>query len=161
MIEIDIKKEHIDYAKKLYSFDNLNNSITKGKSQIYGAIGEIVVAEYYKTNNIPTKICGDYNYDLIINGQKVDIKTKRTTVPPQDHYNCSVTDYNPDQECDYYYFVRVMQDFSKAFLLGYVSKENFYKKATFNKKGEMDTDQFSYRCDCYNLKISELNIKKY
>jgi hypothetical protein len=41
MITVCISEEQIARAKKLYSFDELNNSITKGKGNLFGAIGEI------------------------------------------------------------------------------------------------------------------------
>jgi hypothetical protein len=48
-----------------------------------------------------------------------------------------------------------------AWYLGSISKEEFYKKAVFRKKGELDPDSspnypFKFTADCYNIPTSEL-----
>jgi hypothetical protein len=48
MIIVPITNEQRARANELYDFKVLNNSITSGKSNIYGAIGEIVVYDFYK-----------------------------------------------------------------------------------------------------------------
>jgi hypothetical protein len=45
---IEISKEQIERAKKLYPFKELKGSITKGKSNIYGALGEIIIYDINK-----------------------------------------------------------------------------------------------------------------
>jgi len=154
MIEIQITPNQIERAKLLYPFDNLNGSITSGKSQIYGAIGEIVVMDHY--NWLEVEYSGKYDYDIIIDGVKIDIKTKKTTVVPKPFYLCSVSDFNTRQKCDHYMFVRVMADYSKAWILGSRTKEAFYKISTFNRKGTLDTMNWRFKDDCYNLEISKL-----
>ena len=48
MIEVDISDEQRGRAEELYRFGALRNSITKGKSNIYGAVGEVVVLDFYR-----------------------------------------------------------------------------------------------------------------
>jgi len=154
MIEINITKDMLEKAEKLYSFGKLNNSITEGKSNIYGAIGEIAVMEYL---NIDQNNCvSTYDYDILLNGAKLEVKTKKTTVIPQDHYLCSIADYNTKQVCDYYLFVRVKKDKSVAFLLGYMEKDTFFQESFFKKKGELDINNFTFKADCHNIKIQDL-----
>lgn len=45
---IEISEDQIDRAKKLYQFNELKGSITKGKSNIYGALGEIIIYDLNK-----------------------------------------------------------------------------------------------------------------
>lgn len=97
-----------------------------------------------------------YDYDMIIDGHKVDVKSKRTTVVPQPHYFCTVFDYNTTQQCDRYYFVRVLEDMTSAYLLGYINKSDFYDRALFYRKGQQDTNGFRFKADCWNLEISQL-----
>lgn len=154
MREIIPTREQIIRAENLYPFDKLNGSITSGKSQIYGALGEIIVMDHY--NWLQVDYAGTYNYDIIIDGVKIDVKTKKTTVTPKPFYLCSVSDFNTTQQCDYYLFVRVMADLSKAWILGSCPKERFYKISQFKNKGDLDVNNWKFKDDCYNLEISKL-----
>ena len=91
---IKISLEQIERAKKLYLFTELKGSITKGKSNIYGAIGEIIIYDIYKNNGLNVDFNSTYDYDLIIENYKVDVKTKRTTVVPMPNYLCSISAFN-------------------------------------------------------------------
>lgn len=157
MLKLGISNHQIDRAKKLYEFGALKNSITKGKSNIYGALGEIVVMDFFKEKGSDIIEESSYDYDMIINSKKIDVKTKRTTVEPKENYNCSVAAVNTKQDTDYYLFVRITEDKKTAYILGAIKKSEFFKNATFNKKGEPDGNGFSFRDDCYNLKIKDLH----
>ena len=154
MITLQITPQQISRAENLYSFDNLRGSITKGNSNLYGALGEIVVMDYFEEKDVLAE--ATYDYDLIIDGYKVDVKTKKTTVTPKPEYLCSISAFNTKQKCDYYFFIRVDLPRKKAFLLGYIEKEKFFQKAFFKKKGELDVNGFVFKDDCYNLPISAL-----
>jgi len=151
---INIYKDQVERAKRLYDFEALNGSITKGKSNVYGALGEILVADHFF--DVGVDFSSTKDYDMIIKGYKVDVKTKRTTVEPKEFYFCSISNWNTKQECDFYFFVRVMEDFTKGFLLGYIRKKEFYEKAVFKKKGDEDTNGFLFKDNCYNVEISKL-----
>ena len=44
-----------------------------------------------------------------------------------------------------------------GWILGYLSKEDYFKKATFLKKGTVDpSNGWTVSTDCYNLPISDL-----
>ena len=98
-----------------------------------------------------------YDYDIIYQNTKVDVKTKERTVAPKSYYECSVADFNTKQACDEYAFVSVLNTLKEAWYLGKISKLDFYKKATFHRKGEVDTNNnFTFKADCYNIPISLL-----
>lgn len=156
VVEIQIEEIQVERAKKLYSFGSLNGSITKGLSNLYGAVGEIMVFDYLK-NKHEIIFDSTYDYDMIVSGRKVDVKTKKTTVTPQLNYLCGIPAFNITQKCDYYFFCRVKEDFKTGFLLGYISKLDFFKMAVFKKKGELDINGFAFKGDCYNLEVSQLN----
>ena len=157
MIILEPTEEQIQRAKELYEFGALNGSITKGKSNLFGAIGEVVVADYYE-NFYEVDRQSTFDYDLVIDGRKVDVKTKKTTVVPKSYYLCSISNWNVNQKCDFYYFCRVQKDLSNVYLLGSISKERFFEQATFNKKGEFDGDTgFTFKDDCWNIEIEKLN----
>ena len=93
------------------------------------------------------------------NGKKIDVKTKQTSVAPLLDYDCSVSNFNTKQECDAYAFVRVKNDFTVGWYLGSMDKKEYFEKAVFMKKGDVDTsNNYTVRADCYNLKIKQLHV---
>lgn len=155
MREVTIRPEQIEEAKrKAKEMGALNNSILEGKGNVYGFLGEIVFAEAMGLSPINT-----FDYDFILDGIKIDVKTKHCTSPPLPKFECSVADVNKDQDCHFYVFVRVMKDLSRAWILGKKRKADYYNEATFYKKGQEDPNSnngFEFTADCYNLKISDL-----
>jgi hypothetical protein len=77
---------------------------------------------------------------------------------PEPHFDCSVSDYNTKQKCDNYIFTRVLGDYSKGWVLGWIKKEDFFKKATLVYQGQLDRESGRRaKSDTWNLAISELN----
>ena len=157
---VKITQRQRDIAKKLYPFTALRGSVTQGESNIYGALGEVVVREYYEAKGVEVTHDNTYDYDLMIGGYKVDVKSKKTNYEPQPHFFSSIPSYNTKQQCDLYLFVMVREDLSEAYLLGYKKKNAFYNEATFNKKGEKDWNGWLFKTDCYNLRVDKLNPLK-
>tara|TARA_Y100000034_G_scaffold125612_1_gene175577 strand:+ start:1052 stop:1549 length:498 start_codon:yes stop_codon:yes gene_type:complete len=155
MIEVLITPNMVEKAKKKATeLGTLKNSITKGKGNLAGFIGEFVAEQV-----TGGKIKNTKDYDLVLKDDAtVDVKTKRCTSEPRPHYECSIAAYNPAQKCDKYIFVRVMKDLTKAWVLGELDKEVYFEKAHFLEKGQYDPSN-NWRCkaDCYNVAISELN----
>ena len=157
MFEVNIKEDWLIRARKeAENLGVLANSITKGRGNVYGFLGEIIISEITEA-----EIQRTYDYDLVLGAKRIDVKTKRCTSRPLPHYYCSLAAFNIQQQCDYYTFVRVMEDFSKAWILGIIEKKLFFKLATFNRKGEVDASSsvgWRFKADCYNLKISQLGM---
>ena len=161
MKTIKISEEQIERAKQLYPFNELKGSIAKGESNIYGALGEVIIYDLSKKNGLDVDFTSTYDYDLIIENYKVDVKTKRTTVIPKPNYLCSISSFNTGQKCDFYFFLRINENLKDCYLLGYKKKIDFFKEATFNQKGSLDVNGWPFKDDCYNLKIEMLNEFKY
>ena len=161
MITVNITDEQVERAKKLYDFGGLRGSITDGKSNIYGAIGEIIMYDFFREGTNKVKIDNTYDYDITIGKSTFDIKTKHTTTHPRGHYNCSVAAFNTKQKCDYYVFCRVTKDLKIGYILGYKKKGEFFETAIFKKKGEIDINGWAFKGDCYNLTIDEIDWFKY
>ena len=124
MIQIKITPDILSRAKKkAATVGNLQGSITGSLSNVVGAIGEIVVEDYAGGEPVNSK-----DFDLLIKNRRVDVKTKRCNTTPSPNYDCSVAAHGSKQDCDSYVFVRILTDHSKAWILGEVTKENFYKK---------------------------------
>lgn len=158
--EVKIRPDQIAEAKrKAEDMGILNNSILEGKGSVYGFLGEILFAEAMDISADNT-----FNYDMVLDGIKIEVKTKHCTSPPRPEYECSVAAFNTKQECDFYVFVRVMKDFEndrRAWILGKKRKADYLGEATFHRKGDEDPNssldpKFKFTADCYNMKISDL-----
>jgi len=159
MIKVNITTSQIQEARSMLLSKPLKNSITNGRNEIYGKLGEVIVRDYCSTLT-DTHLSPTYDYDLTIGGLKAEVKTKKTSVEPKPHYNCGVTGYNPSQKCDIYVFVRILDDMSNGYILGFLPRSDFFSMAVFCKKDALD-DGWSFRSDCYNVTVSQLrNFKK-
>jgi len=153
LIEIKVTDDMFVKAReKAIEVGRLNNSILNGGGNLAGFIGEQIVLQVLGGDWLNT-----YEYDLIIDGHKVDVKTKQTSVVPLPHYECSITEYNAKQDCDYYAFTRVKKDFSVGWYLGAMKKADYFYEAKYLKKGEVDpSNNYTVRATCYNLAIDKL-----
>tara|TARA_R100000935_G_scaffold28738_1_gene49141 strand:- start:6 stop:482 length:477 start_codon:yes stop_codon:yes gene_type:complete len=154
MKQITISQGMIDAArKKSNDMGLLKNSITGGGGNVAGFLGEDCARII-----LGGKEANTYDYDLKLeDGRTVDVKTKRTTVPPKRYYECSVAEFNTRQKCDYYAFVRVHNDLHTAWFLGVYPKDKYYDDATYLRKGEVDpSNNFTVKSNCYNMAISAL-----
>lgn len=153
------EKEMTKLFAERYGRAHLNNSITEGEGMLAGLVGEELFRDYY--GFLRSQGESIFHYDVLdpeVLG-RIEVKTKRCTSPPQDHYNCSIAASNAEQQCDYYAFVRVLKDFSKAWVLGLTPKTAFFDHARFFKRGDLDPNGFGgwrFKWDCFNLRIGEL-----
>ena len=69
------------------------------------------------------------------------MKTKVRTVPPKLDYAGSVNTLNGKQKCNYYIFVSINKDLTKAHVMGYIPSDLFFNTATPLKKGDGDGDK--------------------
>ena len=160
MKEILITEDQRKRAKELYEFNVLKGSVTKGKGNEVGALGEIIVWDRYKSR---VEYEGCYDYDMKIKGVKVDVKTKAQNYPPASHHTYNIFAYNTKQKCDYYCFVVVHNDLTRVWIVGWKQKDAFFKEARFRKEGEVDDNipngTWKFKGDCYCLNISQLENK--
>ena len=157
MIEVEITDEMKRRAwAKARQMGEINNSITHGDGNIAGFIGEEVA-----NSVIGGMVNNTYDYDITDGDTTYDVKTKRCTSPPKNFYECSVAEYNTRQKCDRYVFVRleyVNKRWGRAWVLGWMDKKKYFKKAVRLRKGDVDeSNGFVVKANCYNLKIRDLN----
>lgn len=137
---------------------SLNGSIEDGDGNAAGRFGELLFTEVFGG-----EIKDHYEYDVWYNNLAIDVKTKRRTVAPKPHYEASIPDWNPDQNCDVYYFISLLgadadSPYSKAWLCGYIPPDAYHEQATFYEAGDVDPDNdFEFQADCYNLPYSALD----
>lgn len=153
--EVDILSAWLKQAmRESREMGALRESITKGDGNVAGFIGELAVHDLIGGEHKPT-----FDYDIIRPDGKFDVKTKRCTSTPMPEYECSIANYNPNQQCDFYVFTRVLEDYKTCWVLGYLPKAEYFAKARFCRKGEVDTKStlgWTFKADCYNLEIKEL-----
>jgi len=155
MIKLQITQSQIKRAEKLFSFNKLKNSIKEGEGNLLGAIGEIVAFDYYQEQGKLVIHSGDFNFDLLIDGSKIEVKTMEVNATPKEYHECNVSLYNAEQQCDYYLFLNVDSSHSTAYIKGYVSKERFKKIRQLRLKGEKN-GSFEYKCDTFVVLNSQL-----
>jgi len=135
---------------------DIRNSILEGEGRLTGTIGEVAVQQYLGGVKNPSS--KPWHFDILLDGSLIEVKTKRRTVEPRSHYDCSVCAANHKQKCDYYVFTSVLDDMSKVWILGYLSREEFHKAAIFRKEGEHDPSNDQYcSWDCWNVKVGQLH----
>jgi hypothetical protein len=159
MIKIDITEEQILQARKLYNFKALTNSITQGESQIYGALGEVIAMHFLRSINKPVQYVGSYDYDLEINGKKIDVKTIQTDKEPTNDFNANIDASNTRQKTDFYLWCSVSKSMKYGYIIGYLAKDEFYKISQLKKKGEIDWGDWVFKSDTYTTKVK--NVKKF
>ena len=156
IVEVDITAEMIAEAERLAAeVPVLHHSIRQGEGTIYGFLGEVV----FRTG-IGGRQENTYDYDIVMkSGLTVDVKTKMVRSMPRPHYDCSVTAGHTGQACDVYVFVRVLEDMTRGWYCGAITKKAFFEKARLVRAGEKDeSNGWVAKADCYNLPISDLGM---
>ena len=139
----------------------LRKSFTKGAGNEIGMQGEYAVAKHIGA--VAEK--DTYDYDLVTpKGVRVEVKSKHTTVKgePNLDYMASVSTANTEQDCDVYFFTRVVTTRAKTpkdmvWVLGFMPRQEFYDRAVFYKKGMKDpSNGYEVWHDCWNVPIGDL-----
>ena len=154
MLEILITpEERRDIQERAIEMGTLYGSFTRGAGNAVGCAGEFAVSKHLRG-----EIVNDPHFDIrVADGIKIEVKTKKSNYPPKDSYTVSVSDFNPNQKCDLYYFARVTQRLDKCWILGYMPREEFFERAFFLKKGQREGDNgFRAQADCHNMYIRDL-----
>lgn len=161
MREVDLTPEMRSSAmSKSNRHGDIKNSITRGKGNFAGYLGEeMVIADIPGCTENNT-----YKHDILMDrGDKlvrVEVKTKRRTVEPKSDYTCHVAAASKHQDPDIYVFCSVKISKGgpvRGWLLGWLEREKFYEIARFVKENHEDEDGFVQRADAYVVRIDELN----
>jgi len=157
ILEMNVTTDIITEAhSKATEMGVLHKSITGGAGNLAGFVGEGLVAQYFRNMEVEVDTTNTYEYDMLANGSRVDVKTKRTSVKPRPDYECSISD-GKRQACDIYVFTRVKNDYSVGWLLGYMPSDEYFEVANFMEKGTIDpSNGWKVSRDCWNLPIEEL-----
>ena len=159
MEEIDITPALLDKARQnsRYIVRNKSASIRGGDGAFIGSIGTAIVADYYGGSVVDSEQWTVAAYDMVIDGDKIEVKTKQRSVPPKHYYEASVTTQSLHVlDPDYFIFVSLL-NLDKAFIMGPIEVIEFYDKATRLSAGDIDpSNNYVVRKDCLNIAYSEL-----
>ena len=154
MIKIDVTQAQIDRAKSRYKFGVLPGSITGGKQNVFGALGEIVVLDYYNKLGKDIQDTPTTDFDFIIDEKKVDVKSRPVNNKPKPFHTFNLPEYSVRlQKCEFYLVVWIRKDLQFAWIYGYIEKDEFVRLARFYKKDE----PYNY----YNGKPSVYHVDTY
>ena len=125
LIKVDITDEMIERAneharrdKAKYGFHNTKGYI-RDKDRFLGSLGEEIVSVYFKT-----PLSGIEDYDIILNGKKVEIKSQGINgLRIKDNYD--VHTYKISQKCDKYVFVIVQNSYRYGWIVGQLERRKF------------------------------------
>ena len=146
----------------------LRNSITGGRGNIAGYIGEEAVAQHIGAEII----LNDRDYDLIKSGLRIEIKTKRRTVPPKSYFDVSVAETSHHQKPDLYIFVSLefgeaiaseegfpeYKDLKHVWLVGKKEPDAYFRESSLMRRGDVDdSNNFVTHQNMYNLPIRSLD----
>lgn len=160
MIRVEVTKDQRNRAVARYDFFNLKRSVTEGKSQLHGALAEIICVDYFTEKGDRVTDSKNYWCDLEINDFRIDVKARRVNSQPKPHYNAGIfaSKLSKLERCDYYLFTRVLSDYSVVWILGFYGFYNFKNNAKFWKKGDTEYGSWKFPEDCYTIPISLLSL---
>jgi hypothetical protein len=162
MIRVDFTPKMLEEAASRDHGAYNDRSFLRGRGNITGFLGEIMVKEKFPNFTHEDK----FSYDFSIEGLNVEVKTKAQTVPypPYDYYEASVAldSQHQTKNADIYIFCRVFknraEEFEHGWIIGWLSVEQFKKRGRFLRKGTKDGDNgYVVRADCYNIQYKQLN----
>lgn len=131
----------------------LHNSLTRGNGRMVGFLGEIAFEA-----RLGGKYVGDVSFahDFEFPNCTVDVKSKICSSAPHPHYAVSVfASEGQPLKADVYFFVRVLKNFSKVWLVGWAPASTIQQSKYFYKKGESDKDGFTFIGDGYHMPINK------
>lgn len=152
-------EQHIKAGSYAHNLGVSRDSIRDGDGNYCGYLGEIVVADYFGWKHEST-----YDYDVIDHlGRPWDVKSKERTVSCSPKYLASITDFNTEQKCFGYCFASVNTSNSYCVeIMGFITKDDFYKRAFFAKEGDTDPydPTYKFKADCWNIQYQKLLLPK-
>lgn len=115
---IERAREHAWRDKQRFGFRN-SKTYTDDKNRFLGSLGEEVVSAYFKTPLTNTN-----DYDIILNGVKVEVKSQGLNVDwIRDNYDVKAGRLSFG--CDKYMFVIVHNSFKHAWIVGQIDGKKF------------------------------------
>lgn len=162
MINLKLDNDIIEYSKTLVKENNFGQrgyDDGNKKEQLVGIISENTVKKYLGLNLINPKGY-DGGYDLIYNKMFTDIKSMTRTVYPKDYYVNNLFDAQLNYKAEAFIFTSLNVTEKVLTICGWITKQDFKKKAVFYAKGTERTkgnNKFKLRADNWEIQNIYLN----
>jgi len=163
IVEVKFTDDMVARAKvKADNLGKLRRSIRGGKGNTIGYLGEEIVAHYMKADIISNDEGTEkYNYDLVKDGKKIEVKSKERTVPPKGYYDASVAETSRHQKTDIYVFTSIQCNGGepvRAWICGQKDAKEYFEQARFYAKGDIDpSNNFEVLTDMHNMPYKDLD----
>jgi len=159
MIKMQLTKDMISRAKiRDAEMPNLKNSIREQKGRLDGFIAEEALAFHTKSKLVSAVGSDKYDFDLVIQGIKVEVKTQSNAYIPKRDYFSTVSDFSSGQKPEKYAFVTIVHDNKEltnpvaAYLKGFMDYSEFKEKSEFIPKGSVTGhNNFVSKADQWNI----------
>lgn len=164
-LDDDLLREASDRAAGMGDY---RGTIRGRQANLVGAVGELVAIRYLTGLGLPVEDHTVPGYDLLVDGHRMDVKTKERFYRPSPTWECSVTEQAfARQKPDVYLFLSLVSDrerrrdpdrFVEAFVLGSITRERFEVAATYVPLGWTDPDNgWVASKACWNLPVADLD----
>jgi hypothetical protein len=131
---------------------SLRLSFMSGDRNIVGLVGE----EIYSQHAPNATRMDTYDYDFIVKGKKVDVKTRIVTSEPKPSYEMAILLTRANQEVDFYVFCSVSKQFTEGWLMGFLSKDEFLERAQYVEEGSPMPQGGHYRSNAHVIQLDQI-----
>jgi hypothetical protein len=157
---MEVSKQILLEAKEKCSNESFNKTtiLSNGAGQYVGNIGELCFITGLKGHNLKYMHVGDkvYDYDFVVEGVTIDIKTKDRNVDASMKYNAHVNAFQKNLNCFLYVFANYNKKKNEIEYLGFITKKEYWQKCTHYKNGQTDKEGFKHKSDCGVLQYKNL-----
>jgi hypothetical protein len=165
IISLPVERALVDRARRFVR-DNwelyVKRDIFDGdfEKKVIGEIGMRVITRYLDVpveNIHPILDNKPDAYDFLMDGGSYDSKTLGTATRPQPYFRYDVPEVQARKPVDYYVFASLLDDLSRLWIAGYISRDDFMKKSRWHKAGSrVEFSGCIFRCDTLDISILEL-----
>jgi hypothetical protein len=159
MVKYQIMLSWLNYANQANTGFAYNSTtiIPNGEGQVVGTLGEIAFAQWLRDMEIDFEYCAknSYDFDFIVAGRRIDIKTKKSKGIPQDSYTVRIPQSQREQDCDLYVFTYANDH--DVYFLGFSAKKDYWKEIGFPVNSGDLTDNFTEKVDAQVAYVRDLN----
>jgi len=140
-IEEDITEDMLKEANANVRKYNQHNLFGGEYAQkLAGEVGRLALRKYLDDNNIQyeedTHIGSKDDFDFIVNGKNVSLKTQLVNYAPKEQWRCEVNEQQLDNPCDFHLFAKAHLKENKVWLVGCITKDKFDEEGTLRQAGE-------------------------
>lgn len=143
-------------------------------SVLTGKLGELVFYNYIQQFVNDVQLADTRDYDIVANGIRLEVKTRRCQNKPKKEYLNFVSAHNCTQNCDAYVFLRLkynanvlahdrnVTDCSRAgtvWFAGAITKDEFLCNSTFASK-HTQIQKIKIKFDCYYVPMTACHSYK-